>query len=122
MAEAVERAHVVGYEHDRASAVAHLVEDVKALLLEGGVADGQDLVDEQNLGVDLDRDGEGEPDVHAGGVVLELELLELAQLGEVDHGVIAGAGLARGEAHHDPVEDHVVARGQVWVEADARAR
>ena len=58
--------------------------------------------------------------MHARGVVLELELLELAQLGEVDHGVVAGARLARGEPHHDPVEHDVVARGEVGVEADAQ--
>ena len=58
--------------------VAHAIEDVEALLLEGGVADGEHLVDEQDVGVDLDRHREGEPDVHARGVVLELELLELA--------------------------------------------
>ena len=99
--------------------VAHLVEDVEALLLEGRVADGEHLVDEQDLGVDLDRDREREPHVHPRGVVLELQLLELAQFGEVDHGVVAGARLAWREPHHDPVEHDVVARREVLVEADA---
>ncbi len=39
------------------------VELVEALLLEGGVADREHLVDQQDLGVDLDRDREGEPHV-----------------------------------------------------------
>ena len=68
--------------------VAHIVEDVEALLLEGGVADGEHLVDQQDVGVDLDRDRERQADVHARGVVLELEVLELAQLGEVDHRLV----------------------------------
>ncbi len=118
MAEAVERAHVVSHEHDRSALVAHRVEDVEALLCEGGVANRKHLIDEQDLRVDLDRDGERQAHVHARRVVLELELLELAQFGEVDHRVIAGARLARREAHHDAVEHHVVARGQILVEAD----
>ena len=91
----------------------------KHFCCERGVADGENLVDQQDVRVDLNRHREREPDVHAGGVVLELELLELAQFGEVDDRVIARAGLARGEAHHDPVEHDVVARGEILVEADA---
>ncbi len=97
VAEAVQRTHVVGYEHDRAPLVAHAVEDVEALLREGGVADREHLVDEQDVGVDLDRDREGQPHVHARGVVLELQLLELAQFGEVDHRVVARRRASRGE-------------------------
>ena len=57
---------------------------VEALLLERRVADRQHLVDQQDVGVDLDRDREREPDVHARGVVLELEVDELLELGERD--------------------------------------
>ena len=119
VAEAVQRTHVVRYKHDRSPLVAHSVEDVKALLLKGGVADGEHLIDEQDVGVDLDRDRECQPDVHAGGVVLELQLLELAQFGEVDHLVDAPTRLTRGEAHHDAVQHDVVACREVLVEADA---
>ena len=65
VAKAVDGAHVMGDEHDRAARVAHLVEDVKALLLERRVADCQHLVDQQDVGLDLDRHREGETDVHA---------------------------------------------------------
>ena len=95
-------------EHDRAPFVAHAVEHVEALLLEGGVADGEHLVDQQDVRVDLDRDREGEAHVHAGGVVLELQVLELLELGELDHALVARARLARGEAEHDPVQRDVV--------------
>ena len=99
--------------------VAHAVEDVEALLLEGGVADREHLVDQQDVGVDLDRHREGQAHVHARGVVLELEVLELLELGELDHALVAGARLARGEPEHDPVQRDVVAGGEVRVEADA---
>src|SRR4029077_18815438 len=81
VAEAVERAHVVCDENDRAPLVAHAIEDVEALLLERRVAYREHLIDEQDVGVNLYRDGKGEPDMHARRVVLELQLLELAQFG-----------------------------------------
>ncbi len=58
--------------------------------------------------------------MHARGVVLELEVLELLELGELDHTLIASARLARREAEHDPVERDVVEGGQIGVEADAQ--
>ena len=57
---------------------------VHALLLERRVADGEDLVDQQDVGVDVDRDREAEPDVHAGRVVLHRLVDELLDAGEVD--------------------------------------
>ena len=57
---------------------------VEALLLERGVADREHLVDEQDVGIDLDSNREREPDLHPRGVVLELEVDELLELGERD--------------------------------------
>ena len=91
-----------------------------ALLLEGGVADGEHLVDEQDVGVDLDRDREAEPHAHARRVVLELEVDELLELGEGDDLVEALARLLAREAEHGRVDQDVLARGQVRVEADAQ--
>ena len=119
VAEAPHGAHVVRHEHDRPPRVAQPVELVEALLLERRVADGEHLVDQQHVGVDLDHHREREPDVHPRRVVLELHRLGVAQLGEVDHLLVALARLHRREAEHDPVEDHVVARREVRVEADA---
>ena len=119
VAEALHRVHVVRDEEDRRAAAADARELVVALLLEGGVADGEHLVDEQDVGVDLDHHREGQAHEHARRVVLELEVDELAQLGEVDDAVEARARLARREPEHRRVEHHVVVRGEVQVEADA---
>ena len=43
---------------------------------ESGITDRQHLVDQHDLGVHLDRHRKGEPDLHAGGVVLELQVDE----------------------------------------------
>ena len=48
--ETLDRAHVVGHEHDRLAGLAQAAELVVALALERGVADGQHLVDQQDVG------------------------------------------------------------------------
>ena len=98
----------------------HAIELVEALLLEGGVAHRKDLVDDQHLGLDLDRDREPEPYAHARRVVLQLQVHELLELGERDDLVEASARLAPRQAEHDRVDQHVVASGQLGVEADAQ--
>ncbi len=119
VAEALDRRHVVRHEDDRLALGLEAVELLEALLLERGVADRQHLVDQQHVGVDLDRDREGEPHRHPRRVVLELEVEELLELGERDDVVEARLGLVAREAEHHRVDQHVVARGQVGVEADA---
>ena len=68
----------------------------QALLLERGVADGQDLVDDQDLGIQVRRHGEGEPDIHPAGVALHRRVEELFDLGEGDDLVELAGDLARG--------------------------
>ena len=102
--------HVVGDQDDRPPLVVQFAEHVEALLLERGVADRQHLVDEQDVGVDLRHQREPEPDQHPRGVVLQLQVGELPELGEVDDLVQPAARLARREAHHHAVEDHVLVR------------
>ena len=61
--------------------VLHLAE---ALLLELGVADGQHLVDDQDLRLEVRRDGEGQAHVHAARVALHRRVEEPLDLGEGD--------------------------------------
>jgi hypothetical protein len=119
VAEALDRTHVMSDEHDRPSLLFQPRELVEALLLKGGVPDREDLVDQDDLGLDLDRDGEGEPDLHTRGVVLQLQVHELLELREGDDLVEAGFGLLPRQAEHDRVDDHVVACGEFRVEPHA---
>ena len=82
VAEPLDGAHVVRDEDDRLAGLLQALEPVEALLLEGGVADREHLVDQQDVGVDLNGDREREAHGHARRVVLELEIEELLQLGE----------------------------------------
>ena len=62
----------------------HVLHLAEALLLELRVADGEHLVDEQDLGLEVRRDGEREPHVHAARVALDGSVEELLDLGERD--------------------------------------
>jgi len=74
--------------------VAHLAQ---ALVLERLVADGEHLVHEQDVGIDVDRDREAQPDVHAGRVVLHRLIDEFGQLGELDDRLHRRIGLQPAE-------------------------
>ena len=60
-----------------------LTDPLEALLLEVGVAHGQHLVDQQDVGLEEGGDGEAEPHLHAHGVELDLPVDGVAQAGEL---------------------------------------
>ena len=72
------------HEQDRLAAPLELGELVEALVGEAFVADGEHFVDEQDVGIDVDRDGEAEAHVHAGRVGLHRRIDEVLHLGELD--------------------------------------
>ena len=111
--------HVVRHDHDGLPGAAPLVKDVHALLGERRVADRQHLVDQHDVGVRLDHDGEGEPGHHPGGVVLQLQVREPLELRELEDGVEALARLPPAEPEQDAVQNHVLSSGHLRVEADA---
>ena len=61
---------------------------VEALLLEALVADGENLVEQQDVEVDLDRDRVGEPNLHSRREVLQLLVHEALELRERDDLVV----------------------------------
>ena len=87
VAHGAHRVGVVGDEHDRAALALELLDPAQALDLEHLVADGEDLVDEEHVGIEVDGDGEPEAHVHPRRVVLHRLVDELGELGEVDDGV-----------------------------------
>ncbi len=72
------------HEQDRLAAALELRELVEALVGEALVADRQHFVDEQHVGIDVDRDGKPEAHVHAGRIRLHRRIDELFHLGELD--------------------------------------
>ena len=84
VAEALDQAERVRDEQDRLAAALELGELVEALVREALVADREHFVDQQHVGIDVDRDGESEPHVHAGRVGLHRRVDEVLHLGELD--------------------------------------
>src|SRR5947209_8318818 len=71
---------------------------VHALLLEAGVADAKDLVDQQDIGINGDGDRERQPHVHSGGVLLDRRIDKLSQFGELDDARLPFEYLLLGQA------------------------
>ena len=96
--------------------VAHLAE---ALLLERGVADREHLVDEQDLGLEVRRDGERQPHIHAARVAFDRRVDEALDLGERDDLVELARDLGALHAEDGAVQVDVLAPGQLRVKAGA---
>ena len=82
-------------------------------------ADGQDLVEQEDLGLEVGSHREGQPHVHAARVALDRGVEELLQAGELDDGVELPVDLGLVHAEDRPVQVHVLATGQLGVEPGA---
>ena len=102
VAHVLDRVHLVGHQHDRAALVAELDELLEAALLEADVADGEDLVDDQQARVDVDRHRERQPHVHARRVGLHRCVDEAGQPGEVDDVVESRGDVPAAHARGSP--------------------
>ena len=119
-AESLDGAHIVADVKNGAVIgirfVAHLA---KALILELGIADGEDFVHDHDLAVEVSGDREGELDVHAGGIALDRRVDELGHFGKLDDLVKLPVDLGLRHAEDRAVEVDVLPTGELWVEAGA---
>ena len=112
--------HVVADEEDRPAArLATSSILPRHFFWNADVADGQDLVDDQDLRLQVGRDREGQPDVHPAGVALHRRVEELLDLGEGDDLVELAGDLGLPHPEDRAVEVDVLAAGQLGVEAGA---
>ncbi len=96
-----------------------LLDLVEAPPLELLVADREHLVDDEDLRLEMGGDGKAEPHLHAAREVLHRRVDEPSDSGEVDDVVELAAHLRAAHAEHGAREEHVLAAGQVDVEARA---
>ncbi len=94
--------------------VPHLAE---ALLLEVGVADGEHLVDQEDLGLEVRRDRERQPQVHAARVPLDRRVDELLDLRERDDLVELALDLGAAHPQDRAVQVDVLAARQLRMES-----
>ena len=84
LAEPLDRRGVVRDEDDRAAALLELEDLAEALALELLVTDGEDLVEQEHIGLDVRSDREAEPHVHARRVRADRQVDEALELREGD--------------------------------------
>src|ERR1700722_9341621 len=60
--------HIVADEQDRSSALREVTHLSEAFLLERGVPNGENLVDDEDIGFQVCGHGKGKPYIHARGV------------------------------------------------------
>ena len=97
----------------------HVADLADALSLERRVAHGQHLVHQQDLGLEVGGDREGQPQVHPGRVVLDRRIDEALDLGEGDDLVELRADLRPPHAEDGAVEVDVLGAGQLGMESGA---
>jgi hypothetical protein len=119
VAHCLDAEHVVRDEQDRRLALLQVLHEVDALALEGQIADRQHLVQQQDVRLQVSRDREGQPHVHAAGVPLHRCADEVADLGEGDDGVELARDLGFAHAQDRAVQKDVLASGQFAVKAGA---
>ena len=94
-----------------------VLELLEAPLLEGGVADGEHLVDEEHMGAEEGGHGEAKPDAHATGVEADGAVHGMAELAELDDLVEALLDAGGLDAEEGAGQADVLAAGQLGVEA-----
>src|SRR5262249_31746166 len=65
------RSHVVRDEQDGPPPAVQAFHGSQTLPLEAGIADGQNFIDDQNIGIQVRRDGESQPEPHARRIALD---------------------------------------------------
>src|SRR5882724_1286503 len=94
VAELQEHAFIVRHAEKGFSRATKSVDALEALFLETRISDGEHFVDDEDVRVYVDGDGEGEPDNHSAREGAQRLMDELPNAGEIDNGVEHRARLA----------------------------
>ncbi len=108
----------VGDEDDRARARQQLAHVGERLLFERLVSDGEYLVDQQHVGVEIACDRKSEPRLLTARVGGERSIECFAELGVLDDRRLDRLGFLPGEPRSERAEDDVAVTAQVRVEPD----
>jgi hypothetical protein len=109
----------VAHEDNRSSSACDIIHLAKAAFLEGGISDREHFVNQEDLGLEMRRDGESQPQVHAARVVLHGRVDERSDLGKRNDSVELCQDLRALHAENRAAEQHVLAACQLRVETGA---
>src|ERR1017187_42116 len=119
-AEILNHRHVVTYkQHRPAFLVGDVVHLAEAFFLKCRIADGEDLVNKENIGFEVRRDGEGQADVHTTGIMLYWRIDELVDLREIDDLVKLAVDFRLGHTQDRAAQIDVLASCQFRMKAGA---
>lgn len=120
LADALDLVHGVAHEqHGDVAVLDEMLDATLALLLEEHVADGERLVDDEDVGLGDGGDGERDARDHARGEVLHGHVHEVGQLGKVDDLLEVRVDELLGVTEERAVEVDVLAGGELEVETRA---
>ena len=109
-AKVADGAHVVGDEEDGAAlGVGNVLHLADGFLLEFGVTDGEDFVDDEDLGVKVCGDGKAEANGHAGRIAFDGCIEVTFAAGEVDNFIEFSGYLLSRHAHDGSVHVDILA-------------
>ena len=91
-----------------------------AFSLKSLIANSQDLIEHKDVTTSLDSNGEGQADLHARRVVLQLLIHEVLELGELDNVVVHLVDFRTREAEKRAVEVDIFASRELRVKTNAK--
>src|SRR5215831_10760409 len=104
---------------NRAATLPHVLHAIEAFSLEAGVADGEHLIDQQYLRLEVSSDREGEAHVHAAAVTLHRGIQELLDFRKPDDVVkFLGDFLLR-HPQNCAIQEDILAAGKFRMEPGA---
>src|SRR5208337_3925436 len=109
----IDARHIVAHEQNRASLPpADLLHFAKTLALKLRIANGQDFVDDQDLGLKMCRDREGQSHIHTATVALNGRIQELLNAGELDDPIELPLDLTPRHAKNGAVQKNILTAGE----------
>lgn len=99
---------------------AEIVHLLDAAFLKFDIADGEHLVDEKDIGIDLNGDGEAEADIHTGRVEADRLVDIVTDAGKFDDFVEALLHDGAWDIHDRAVEEDIFASCEIRVKAGAQ--
>src|ERR1017187_1758575 len=119
LAECANRSHVVTNEKDGAATSAYVFHLTETLLLELGVAHGENFVDQENFWIKVRGHSEGEAHIHAAGVAFHRSIQKSLDVSKGNNLVEARANLSAAHSQNRAVEENVFAPGQFRMKSGA---
>ena len=106
-------------EHGASFFARHLAHLAEAFLLERRVANGEHFVDDENFRIEMCRDREGEPNVHAAAVALHRRVEKLLDFGERHDFIEASVDLVTAHTENRAVQINVFAAREFGMKTGA---